>query len=67
MDQIDKFLRVRFLRKESCGLKEKSSRNLGGSSCPQDDGKRVAKGADLRWQSRISNALRTTHSTKGIL
>ena len=34
----------------------------GGSACPQDDGKCLAEGADIRRQSRIpsGNALRTT-------
>ena len=37
----------------------------GGSSCPQDDGRWIAEGANIRRQSRIyfANALRTTRST----
>src|SRR6266480_6409373 len=36
----------------------------GGSASPEDDGRRIAEGANIRRQSRmIANALRTTRST----
>jgi hypothetical protein len=39
---------------------ERKILQAGGSSCPQDDGKRVAKGADIWSEAAFPNALRTT-------